>query len=299
MGRSSLVFLATEAAKNFRQTGWVGVSAVVLIALSMTALGVFGLLSMNMGRAVAQWRERVKIVVYLKDEPAPSAAERLMERFRQIEGVGRVRYVSKYEALSRLRAQLGDQSDLVDHLPTNPLPASVEVGPTSEMTTPEGNRALVEKLAALPEVEEVQGSTEWVDRLAQLRRLLMGIGFGVGALLALAAILTVTVSTILVIHSRRQEVEIMRLVGAPESAVWAPLLLQGLLQGLVGALAAVSLLAIGYRLLSPRLIPFFTETLGFPQVSFFSWLELLVLIGSGALLGALGGFLARGRASAA
>jgi cell division transport system permease protein len=299
MGRSSLVFLATEAARNFRRTGWVGVSAVVLIALSMMALGVFGLLSMNMGRAITQWRERVKIVVYLREEPPPSAAERLMERFRQIEGVGRVRYVSKYEALSRLRAQLGDQSDLVDRLPTNPLPASVEVGPTSEMTTPEGNRVLVEKLAALPEVEEVQGSSEWVDRLAQFRRLLMGIGFGVGTLLVLAATLTVTVSTILVIHSRRQELEIMRLVGAPESAVWAPLVLQGLLQGLVGAFSAVALLAIGYRLLSPRLIPFFTETLGFPQVSFFSWLELLVLIGSGGLLGAVGGFLARGRVSAA
>jgi cell division transport system permease protein len=162
------------------------------------------------------------------------------------------------------------------------------------MTTPEGSRALAEQLAALPEVEEVQGGTQWVDRLAEWRRLLMGIGLGVGALLGLAAILTVTVGTTLVLHARRQEIEVMRLVGAPESAVWLPLVLQGLMQGLVAALVAVGLLALGYRLMLPRLGPLFTVTLGLTEVQFFSWVQIVSLVGGGGLLGALGGLLARG-----
>jgi cell division transport system permease protein len=288
-------FLVGEAAKDFRRTGWVGASAVLLIALSMTALGSFGLLSMNLGRAVAEWRERVKIIVYLREEPSPSVANDLIERVRQIEGVDKVRYVSKYEALSRLKIQLGDQADLVNRLPINPLPASFEVGPSGNLSTPEGSRALVGRLAALPEVEEVQGGAEWVDRLNEWRRLLIGIGLGVGTLLALAAILTVTVATTLVLHARRQEILVMRLVGAPESAIWMPLGLQGLLQGLIGAGAAIALLGLGYRLLLPRLGQLFTVTLGIPTVAFFSWGEVLLLVGGGGLLGALGGLLARGR----
>ena len=86
-------FLVGEAAKDFRRTGWVGASAILLIALSMMALGSFGLLSMNLGKAVAEWRERVKIIVYLREEPSPSVANDLIERVRQIEGVDKVRYV--------------------------------------------------------------------------------------------------------------------------------------------------------------------------------------------------------------
>lgn len=126
----------------------------------------------------------------------------------------------------------------------------------------------------------------------------MGIGVGVGTLLALAAILTVTVATTLVLHTRRQEIEVMRLVGAPESAIWMPLGLQGLLQGLIGAGAAIALLSLGYRLLLPRLGQLFAVTLGIPTVAFFSWREITFLVGGGAVLGALGGLLARGRQAA-
>jgi len=293
-----LGFLLGETVRDLRRAGRVGVSAVFLITLSLAALGCFWLLSLNLGRAVAEWRERLRVIAYLKAEPPPEAVAPLLKRIEALGGIQRLRYVDKREALATLKRELGSQAGVVDQLPSNPLPASVEVTPARDAATPEATRALVQRLMELPEVEEVQGGTEWVERLAQWQRLLGGIGLGVGGVLALAAILTVTTATTLVLHVKRAEMEIMRLVGATEAVIRVPLLLQGLLQGLLGAVMALGSLWLAYTVALPRLEPLLTLTLGLQRASFLSPLEVVLLLGGGALLGAFGGLLARGRGAA-
>ena len=119
-----------------------------------------------------------------------------------------------------------------------------------------------------------------------------------GAVLAVAAILTVTTATTLVLHARRDEMEIMRLVGATERVIRLPLLLQGMVQGLLGALFALGGLEAAYALLAPRLEPLLTLTLGLSRAAFLSAPEMLLLLGGGAVLGAVGGVLAKGRSFA-
>ena len=291
-------FIFNEAMRDLRRAGRVGLSAILLIALSLTALGGFWLLSLNLGRAIDQWGDRVRVVVYLKDEPAAGRLDDLMQRIEGVGGIQRLRYVSKAEALRTLKRSLGSQADIADQLPRNPLPASVEVTPDASITTPEGTRALVGRLAALPEVDEVQGGSEWVDGLAQFRRLFEGVGLVIGAVLALAAILTVTTATTLVLHLRREEMEIMRLVGATENVIRLPRLLQGMAQGLVASIVALATLEIAYALAVPRLEPLLPVTIGLERVTFLSPLQALALIGAGTMLGAVGGWLARGRAQA-
>lgn len=293
-----LGFLLGEALRDLRRAGRVAVSAVLLITLSLIALGGFWVLSTNLGRAVDEWRDRVRVIVYLRREPGPDELPALLDRVRALGEVAAVRYVSKAEALDSLRRVLGKDAGVAEVLSTNPLPASLEVTPTADAATPEGARALLTRLGTLPEAEEVEGGVEWVERLSQWRRLLTSIGAGVGATLALAAILTVTTATTLVLHARRHETEIMRLVGAPEAAIRLPLLLQGLLQGLLGAgLALVALVAL-HRLAAPGLEPLMALTVGLPRLDFLSPSGMAGLLGTGAALGALGGWLARGRVPA-
>lgn len=292
-------FLAGEAARDLRRTGWVGMAAIVLITLSLGALGCFWLVSLNLGRAVSQWRDRVRVVAYLREEPrGAEAAEALLRSVEGLGGVQRARYVSKSDALDSLRRSLGSQASVVELLPRNPLPASIEVTPEPMAATPEGTRALVQRLSGIPEVDEVQGGAEWVENLAQWQRLFQVIGLSVGAVLALAAILTVTTATTLVVHMRRDEMDIMRLVGATESVIRLPLLLQGMVQGLVGAVVALAALELGYFLAVPRLEPLLTLTLGLSRAVFFSLPEMLALLGGGAALGGLGGLLPKGRPEA-
>jgi len=288
-----LGFLIGEALRDLRRAGRVAISAIVLITLSLAALGGFWLVSSNLGRAVAQWRDRVRIVVYLKREPP--APEAVLGRVRAIPGVSGVTYIAKADALRALKQVLGKDASVVDHLPANPLPASLEVTPSAAAATPEGARDLVGRLAALPEADEVAGSADWIERLSQWQRLLTTIGLGVGAVLSFAAILTVTTATTLILHARRHETEIMRLVGAPEAAIRLPLLLQGMMQGLAGAVLALIALMVGYSLVAPRLEPLVNLTLGIPDLEFFNPFGILTLLGAGTLLGGLGGWLARAR----
>jgi cell division transport system permease protein len=288
-------FLLGEALRDLRRAGRVAVSAILLISLSLAALGAFWLLSSNLGQAVDQFRERVKIIVYLRREPPTNESNALVERVRGMPGVAAVRYVGKIEALGTLKQVLGKDAAVADSLPQNPLPASLEITPTAEGSTVDGARSLVTRLAALPETDEVGGGLDWMDRFAQGQRLLWLFGLAVGAVLAGAAILTVATATALVLHARRDEMEIMRLVGAPEHVVQLPLLMQGMMQGLIGAVLAIWVLIGCYAILGPRVEPLVTETLGIPRLTFLRPLNVVSLMIAGTLLGGLGGWMARGR----
>ena len=288
-------FLIGEALRDLARAGRVAVAAVALIALSLGTVGAFWLLSTNLGAAVAQWRDGLRVIAYLKDEPGP-AAGRLVDRVRRLEGVGTARYVSKAEALNRLKGGLGARASVADSLPENPLPASIEVTPVAGVATSEAMRALVARLAALPEVEDVQGGTAWIERASHWQRLLQLVGVGIGLLLGLAAVVTITTATTLALHSRREEIEIMRLVGASEAVIRLPLLLQGVAQGLLGAAVAVVVLFGVHRLLRPLMEPLAALTFGLTHVAFLSDAAVAGLMAAGALLGGLGGLVAKGRA---
>ncbi|MGH7387940.1 MAG: cell division protein FtsX [Candidatus Rokuibacteriota bacterium] len=290
-----LGFVLSEAVRDLRRAGRVAVSAVVLIALSLVAVGAFWVLSWNLGRAVAEWRDRVRIIVYLERETPAAEVDALLGRVKALPEVASATYVSKAEALASLKRLLGKDAGVAEQLPVNPLPASVHVTPTAAGATPDGAHALIDRLSALPEAEEVAGGVEWVERLGQWQRLLATIGLGTGAVLALAAILTVTTSTTLVLHARQQETEIMRLVGAPEAVIRLPLLLQGLIQGLVGAGLALLALRVAHHVAAPRLEPLTSLTIGLPRLEFLAPPAMLTILLAGAVLGAFGGMLARGR----
>lgn len=290
-----LEFVVAEAMRDLTRAGRLAVCAVLLIALSLGAVGAFWVLSENLRAAVAWWREQLRIIVYLREELPASAARALVTRVQALDGVKGAQYVSKTQALEVVRRALGQYAPIVDTLPTNPLPASLEVTPDARLDTVAATRTLVERLASMPEAEEVQGGTVWVERLAHWQRLLGLVGLGIGALLAIAAVFTITAATTLVLHTRRHEVEIMRLVGAPELLIQLPLLLQGVVQGLMGAVVALFALTVAYSVARPSLEPLVTLTLGLQRMSFLSVAAVTTLLAGGAVLGGVGGWLARGR----
>ncbi len=288
-------FLIGEAIRDLKRAGRVAVSAIVLITLSLGAVGAFLLLSGNLGNAVATWRHHLRVIVYLKVEPSTAAATALVRRVQELPGVGAARYVSRVEALESLKKVLGKDATAAEGLSANPLPASIEITPSPDGATPEGARRLLERLSALPEADDVAGGVEWVDKLARLQRLVTVVGLAFGGVLAVAAILTVTTATTLVLHARRHETEIMRLVGAPEFTVRLPLLLQGLIQGLLGAALALVALGVSHHFIAPKLAPLMTVALGLNELDFLPPIQIVAIALAGAGLGALGGLLARGR----
>src|SRR5207248_1102644 len=185
------------------------------------------------------------------------------------------------QALSRLRVDLGDLSGSLEGLSQNPLPPSLEVTPR-EPLPPVGLRVLAAQLSQLPGVSEVEYGREWLDKLEALGRGLRA--FGAGALLVvLGAALLVVANTIrLAVYARRDEIEIMKLVGATDGYVRAPFLLEGGLQGLIGAgMALGAILAVQHWLL-PRAQQAFTFAAGMPAPHLLP-LHAAMLLGIGAL----------------
>src|SRR5829696_5155186 len=131
-------FLAGEALRDLRRAGRVAVSAIVLIMLSLGAVGSFLLLSGNLGAAVATWRDGLRVIVYLKHEPSTAASAALVRKVEAVPGVGAVRYVSRADALAALKQVLGKDKSAADSLTSNPLPASIEVTPSAAGATPDG-----------------------------------------------------------------------------------------------------------------------------------------------------------------
>ena len=153
-----LGFLIGEAVRDLRRAGRVAVSAIVLITLSLAALGGFWLLSLNLERAMAQWRERVRIIVYLKREPASREAQALVARVQAVPGVAGVLYISKADALASRLCALGAQvielPTIEIHPPADPAPLDRAIAelPSYDwliFTSANGVRFFMERLAAL------------------------------------------------------------------------------------------------------------------------------------------------------
>ena len=264
--------------------------AVVTIALALFLGGAMAFSVLGARVLLASWGAQRTVTAYLdralSEEQARAVAERLRADHPEVEVV----LVSPAQALERLRVQLGDLGGALDGLSRNPLPTTLEL-------TPRGGgdlRALADRVSNVGGVAEVDYGREWVDRLEALGGALRGFGTASLALLAVAALLVVANTIRLAVYARRDEIEIMKLVGATDGYVRAPFLLEGALQGLCGAaLAAAGLLAV-QRLVLPRAAAAFAFASG-ASAPHLAAQHCAVLAAAGALVGLCGSYLAVGR----
>ncbi len=226
------------------------VTAVAVGTLFVAVL-LTGAFAATMGageRLLAAWAGEVPVSVYLAPGADPAAARAAAERLAPGSWI---ELVTSAEAMRRLRASLGDQGRVLDGLGDDVLPASVEVHVKG--LSPSGARALGARLRDVPGAAEVDDGAAWLARLEGLLAQGRVIGLALLALLVLATAILVSNTLRLAVYARRDEIEIMKLVGATDGYVGAPILLEGVLQGFAGAGLAVGALAGAAWALLPRL----------------------------------------------
>ncbi|HEY5617208.1 MAG TPA: ABC transporter permease [Vicinamibacterales bacterium] len=222
-----------------------GAFAVLAIALAMIVLGALLLTTWNVERLLAQWSSAAEFSVYLQDDASSEqrgAIEALIDRSGVIAGR---QYVSKADAFGRFRREFADLASLTEDFEDNPFPASVEVRVRPEAQEDGRADALVRRVASLPGVADVRYDREWLARLASGLSAVRGAGFGLAVVMALAAAVTVASVVRLGLNARRDELEIMQLVGSPIAFIRGPFVAEGVLQGGFGALVALGLLWLG------------------------------------------------------
>jgi cell division transport system permease protein len=266
--------------------------AIIAIALAMVVLGGLLLLTSNAERLVAEWSSAAEFSVYL-DDNATSEQRGALESLIDASGVAAGRqYVSKADALGRFRRDFAELASLADSFDNNPFPASVEVRVTPESQQNGAAEALVGRLAAQPGVADVRYDREWLQRVTAGLEAVQGVGSALGLVMIVAAALTVATVVRLALHERRDEIEIMQLVGSPYAYIRGPFVAEGLLQGGIGAVVALIVLWLGFRATlawwgGPLGTVIDTGSLHFLPLGMCAWLVL-----GGMAVGCIGGFAA-------
>lgn len=238
-----------EALAAFRRTPLLAALSIVAIAFALFVIGLFGLTAFNIRRAIEKVEEKVEIVAYLADAATPAQLEAAQQEVRAMPEVAELRYVTKTEALATAMAEMEEFREVFSDLDTNPLPASLEVRLKPGNRSPAAVERVAKRVQAYPFVEDVRYGRDWLNTIYTLRRIAAGVAMVIGGAFALVAAIVIATAVRITVFARREEISIMRLVGATDSFVQRPFLLEGLVSGLLGGLAAAALTYGTYRVL--------------------------------------------------
>lgn len=274
-------YLLSEGVRAVRRHPALSASAIVSMAASLLVLALFLLIGVNVRRVMGDLEARKNVVVYLKTEATDEDRQRVEERLKEVPGVGGVRYVSAEEAWQEFTARM-DTQELLDTVGENPLPASFELALAVDHRELSRIQALANEIGGWTEVEEVSFGSAWVANLDRLSRRLLWFNLIVGLVVGLAVIAVVANTIQLTVLAKSDMIHIMKTIGASETFIQVPFLLEGAIQSL--AAGGLSLLILGGAL---RLLPD-----RFEGVHFFSAPQVLLYLGSGLALGLVGSFLA-------
>lgn len=281
-----LLFFLREAYLNLRRSWKVSLLAVLTIATSLFVGGLFLLLSDNLARMLAGWRSEAKVIVYLKSSPSAGQREQLLDEVRRGPGVETVVEVTADEAGERFAEIFPSLSHLIREWSQEPLPDSLEVGVDPAQADAEPVRRWIGKLRSHPAVDLVDDDRDWLAQLELLVAVCRGIGVTLGMLLLAAAILTIASVIRLTAYLYRDEIAVMRLIGATEFYIRGPFYAEGLVQGAAGGLAALAGLYLVFQVLAPQSEAAVLGTVLVGQ--FLSLLESFLLLALGAGAGLLG-----------
>jgi cell division transport system permease protein len=242
----SLFYFLGEALKSVVRHGWMSIASIAVVAMTLLILGCFIVLNFNVTNLAKDIKEQVQIVVRIKDNTDEQTREDLQKRLVLHPELEEVRFVSKSEAMERLKIKMGDQAYLLEGYTEediNPLRDSYEIN----MKVPENISQVAKEIEGYPGVGYVDYGEGIVEPLFQFTGIVRWIGMAFMVGLALTAIFLIAHTIRLTVFIRRREIQIMKYVGATNWFIRWPFIFEGLILGLVGAAVPVIIIQISYQ----------------------------------------------------
>jgi cell division transport system permease protein len=273
---------AREALTASRRAPLLSALGIVTIAFSLFAFGLFGLVAINIRRALEQVEERVEVRAFIGDSTEIESVAAAMKDIGEFPEVARVDYLSKEQALERARKEMGEFADVFE---AGVLPASIEVHLRPGMRSPAVVKSIADRIRTYRFVDDVRYGEEWVEKLYRLRNIATVAGIALGVAFAAVAVIIIGATIRMTVLARAKEISIMRLVGATDMFIRLPFLIDGLVKGVLGGLLALLFVWVANRVVNE----YFIQTVWFDREMIFFGVV------AGALMGVLGSLVSVGR----
>lgn len=281
-------FVLRRVRMSLWQLRWSHLLTAMTMSVTLFVFGAFLVLQINLEHWLKGLGDEIQMTAYLAPNLAPLEAQRLLERVRATPEVERVRLISQEQAWRDFQTALGAQSSLLEGLPADVLPASLEIAFKPAHRDGPGMEQVAERLRGEKEISSVDYPQEWADRLEVIALAVQWAKWTLGGLLFLATFFIVGSTVKLALLARKDEIEIMQLVGASEELIQAPFVIEGMIQGLVAGAVAMAALWGAFAMARSEVLTFvgFLAPLARPQ--FLDSLNIAFILAVGWLLGAAG-----------
>jgi cell division transport system permease protein len=292
---SHVGFVTRRVRQSLWELLWSHVLTSGTMAISLFVFGVFILVQENLQRMLNGWGDQIQINTYLDKDVGSDQVEALMDRIRAIPEVEGLRHISKEQAWNDFQTALGAQSAVLEGLPADVLPASFEITVKPAYRDAAQVEALADRLGKINGIAAVEYPQQWVDRLNVFVLALQWAKWALGGILFIATFFIVGSTVRLALLARKDEIEIMQFVGAPEGLIRAPFVVEGMLQGTAGAGLSLLGLWLFYWLLEQYLIGQLALFGPKMQLLFLDPASITMILVIGLLLGGLGSLFSLGR----
>jgi cell division transport system permease protein len=287
--RQPISYYLRRAVDSILAAPVVATVTIASIAVSVLLAGALLLVGSNVYRTIQAWGATgVDVSIYLDRGISEERVIQLKGQLSSDPTVLGVQYVSQDEAWQFLADNLGDSADLLAGLDASILPPSLEVSLGRSVDDSRLDE-LLQSWNDLEGVADVQYNRQWIQRLRNAMGVVRWVAWALGALALIVSAIIVAATFQLAAYSRREEMEVLRLVGAVGFVYWGPALVAGLIEGVTGSCAALGLLVIAYRFVAAPLVselPLLAQTLDFLSTG-----QCLTLIFWGAALGVAGSWM--------
>ncbi|MEA3428069.1 MAG: permease-like cell division protein FtsX [Thermodesulfobacteriota bacterium] len=237
-----MILFFKRAIYDIRTNRFLNTVTIITIFLSILIVGAITLFFVNANDYMNSWKKGIRITAYLKPDIAEINLVDIKNKIHGLYGVDEAKFISKNEAMKRLREQMKRQSSLLNGLKENPLPDAFEIRLTGQFSKKERIENLAVQIESLPEIDDVEYGRRWIGRFVKLFELFRLTGYAMSGIFFIAAVFIVANTIRLVIYSRREEIEIMRLIGATDRFIKTPFYIEGIIQGALGGIIGLALL---------------------------------------------------------
>jgi len=281
---------ATASMGELWRTPVSSIMTMAVLGVSLSLPAALQVLVKNVENITHSWSSAAQISLFIDGGRSEQSIQSLIARIKVYPEISDIKYITRAQALAEFQQQSGF-GDALSYLDENPLPAVVVVTPSSRYSTPVGARELLAKLEQEPEVSFGRLDIEWLEKLQALVNVLERTVFGLAALLILAVVLVIGNTIRLAIMNRRNEIEVMKLVGATEAFIQRPFLYTGIWYGVIGGTLAWLIINLLVWFLSGAVTTFIGLYGSNMQLQSLSFSELLQMVCAASFLGWLGSYL--------